>query len=300
MLFRLLSTLALAAANLPTTLALELPNYRALKTSLDKGVLRVTFHNPDSPIVNLWSQDTQDELTDLVKRLNVDNETQVVVFNSDVPRFFVAHLDTAIFGGPNTNFIFTFATLLYNISTLPQVTIGAIEGRARGAGAEFLSSLDMRFATKLDTLIGQPEVTNGLILGGGGGQFLTRLIGRGRAMEYILSGRDVTASEAERIGWVNRAFETTVEMYNHIEGLTSRIRLFPYTALRQAKASINRASLTSFDNIYADARDFSKQIQDPLTQRVMQASAALFANMTLLEAELTLPDWAPLFYQQLD
>lgn len=90
-----LLNLALATTLFPATLALQLPEYKALKTSLDSNILTVTFHNPDSPI-NLWNQDTQDGLIDLVERLQHDNETKVVIFNSDVPRFFTAHLDLSM------------------------------------------------------------------------------------------------------------------------------------------------------------------------------------------------------------
>ncbi|KAH8651775.1 ClpP/crotonase-like domain-containing protein [Ilyonectria robusta] len=297
MLFPQILTLAFVTAIFPVAIALQLPDYRALKTSLNSTVLEVTFHNPDAPVVNLWSQDTQDELTDLVERLQSDNETKVVIFKSDVPRFFIAHLDLEILAGPNTNFIYTFATLLYNITTLRQVTIGAVEGRARGAGSELLSALDMRFATRTDTLIAQPELGVGLIPGGGGSQFLTNLIGRGRAMEYILAAKDITASEAEKIGWVNKAFETSADMYAYVDQLTSRLRLFPLTALHEAKKSINRISAPTFEDIYAEAVAFSKQVADPLTQQAMQRSAAVFGNMSLLEAELNLSDWAPAFYQ---
>jgi enoyl-CoA hydratase/carnithine racemase len=75
--------------------SLQLPKYQGLKTSLNSSILRVTLHNPSSP-VNLWNQDTQDDLTDLVSRLQRDNETKVVIFNSDVPRFFMAHLDLSL------------------------------------------------------------------------------------------------------------------------------------------------------------------------------------------------------------
>ncbi|KAH6696846.1 ClpP/crotonase-like domain-containing protein [Plectosphaerella plurivora] len=279
-------------------LALDLPNYRAIRTSLIGGVLNVTFHNPDWPQVNFWGQSTQDEMTDLVERLHVDNETKVVVFSSDVPRFFIAHLDTSIFASPGGDeFIFTFANLLYNITTLPQVTIGAIEGRARGAGAEFLSSLDMRFATTVDTLIGAPEVSAGLIPGGGGGVLLASLVGRAQAMEYVLSARDVTASEAERLGWINRAFETSAELHAHINLLTSRIRLFPLISIQAAKEMINRVARPSFEDFYAEAMTFTKVTQDPLVQQVQATSNRILGSMDLLEVELTLPDWVHLFFE---
>lgn len=83
---------ALAGLLLQTTNALELPDYTALKTYQNASVLEITLHNPKSPL-NLWSQDIQSGLTDIVQRLQVDNETKVVIFKSDVPRFFSAHLD---------------------------------------------------------------------------------------------------------------------------------------------------------------------------------------------------------------
>jgi enoyl-CoA hydratase/carnithine racemase len=78
-----------------SVLSLDLPKYTGLKTAQNDSILTVTFHNPSSP-VNLWNGDTQNDLTDLVSRLQHDNETKVVIFNSDVPRFFVAHLDLTL------------------------------------------------------------------------------------------------------------------------------------------------------------------------------------------------------------
>ncbi|KAH7187500.1 ClpP/crotonase-like domain-containing protein [Fusarium oxysporum] len=258
---------------------LELPSYTALKTSLKSGVLFVTFHNPESPTINLWGRNTQSDLTDLVGRLEADNDTKVVVFNSDVPRFFVAHLDASILAEPNG------------------LTIGAIEGKARGAGAEFLEALDMRFATKTETLLSQPEVGVGLTPGGGGAQFLTHLIGRGRAMEYILSAKDITADEAERIGWINKAFETSSDMYAYIEGLTSRIRLFPLNSLGEAKRLIDRASAPSFEDVKAEAEAFSRVVLEPLTQQAQVRSAEVIGSIGLLDAELNLGELMPKFYE---
>ncbi|KAL6416075.1 Enoyl-CoA hydratase domain-containing protein 2, mitochondrial [Ilyonectria robusta] len=81
-----------ALAFLSTIAALQLPDYRGLKTSQKSGVLEITLHNRDSAI-NLWNEDFQSGLTDVVQKLQFDNETKVVVFKSDVPKFFCAHLD---------------------------------------------------------------------------------------------------------------------------------------------------------------------------------------------------------------
>ena len=190
-----------------------------------------------------------------------------------------------------------FAELMYNISVLPQVTIGTVEGRARGAGNELLVSLDMRFATKIDTLLGQPEVGSGLFPGGGGSQFLPGLIGRGLAIEYILSSKDIDACEAERIGWINKAFDTTADMYAYIDQLTSRLRLFPQSALYGAKKSINLRSAPTREDILHDATTFGKQLANPIVQELGAKAQALTQDFSSIDVELNLGEVIPQLYQ---
>ncbi|CCF42241.1 enoyl-CoA hydratase/isomerase [Colletotrichum higginsianum] len=251
---------ALAGYLISSTLALELPKYRGLKTAQNGSVLEVTLHNPDSAI-NLWSQDFQEGLTDLVQKLQVDNETKVVVFKSDI------------------------------------VTIGAVEGRARGAGNEFLLALDMRFATKTETLLGQIEVGTGLVPGGGGGQLLSQIIGRGLAMEYILSGKDINAEDAEKIGWINKAFNNAADMYAHVNELTSRFSLFPRGALVAAKNSINLWARPPQENFLKDAAAFNARLADPVVTQLLGRALVLTNNLTLGDMELNLGSTLPLLYQ---
>jgi enoyl-CoA hydratase/carnithine racemase len=79
----------------PLVVGLDLPNYEGLLTSQKPGVLEVTFHNRHST-TNLWNRDTLSGLTDIVHRLQNDNETKAVVFKSDVPKYFLNHLDLQI------------------------------------------------------------------------------------------------------------------------------------------------------------------------------------------------------------
>ncbi|KAG7110731.1 hypothetical protein HYQ44_020308 [Verticillium longisporum] len=92
MLLSSLKNLAIIGALTPAISAIELPDYRGLKTAQNGSILEVTLHNPDSAI-NLWGVDFQEGMTDLVQRLSNDTEIKVVIFNSDVPQFFCAHLD---------------------------------------------------------------------------------------------------------------------------------------------------------------------------------------------------------------
>ncbi|KAF6842502.1 enoyl-CoA hydratase [Colletotrichum musicola] len=276
---------ALAGSLFSTTFALNLPQYTGLKTAKNGSILEVTFHNPNSAI-NLWGQDFQNDMTDLVQRLQADNETKAVVFKSDVPRFFCAHVDLLI---PDIQTIGDrFSALMWNVSNLPQVTIGAVEGRARGAGNEFLMALDMRFATKQESFFAQIETATGLVPGGAGGQMLAQTIGRGLAMEYVLSGKDINAVDAERVGWINKAFDNADDMYAHINELTTRFGFFPRGALMAAKNGINSFSRPPQQNYLNDAAGFASRLVDPLVPQLMARSLALTNNLTLGEVELNL------------
>jgi enoyl-CoA hydratase/carnithine racemase len=95
----------------------------------------------------------------------------------------------------------TFARLTQS----PVVSIAKIRGCVRGVSSEFVLACDMRFASRENTQLGQPEVAVGLHPGGGGTERLPPLVGRGRALEIILSGNDFDGETAERYGYVNRA-----------------------------------------------------------------------------------------------
>jgi len=186
---------------------------------------------------------------------------------------------------------------MYNITNLPQVTIGAVEGRARGAGNEFLMNLDMRFATKKDSLFGQIEVGAGLVTGGGGGQLLAQSLGRGLAMEYVLSGKDINARDAEKIGWINKAFDNSADMYAHIEELTERFSLFPRGSLIAAKTEINSFARPPQQNYLNDAAAFDARLTDPALPSILAGALALTNNQSLGKVELSLGESLPLVYK---
>jgi enoyl-CoA hydratase/carnithine racemase len=128
--------------------------------------------------------------------------------------------------------------------------------RARGIGNEFLMSCDMRFAsTSPSVLLSQLETSFGLNPGAGGAMYLSRLIGRGRTFEYVLSSSDIDAVTAERIGWVNRAFDTSRELHAYVQALAARIALFPAAGIVGTKQGINAVSRPPMSIIVRDAQD---------------------------------------------
>ena len=124
---------------------------------------------------------------------------------------------------------------------LKQVTIGAVNGIARGGGNVFFVSLDMRFAFKSRAQSRQLDIGLDLVSDGGGSQYLPRLIGRGRAMEHILTGKDILAEEAERYGWVNNAFDNSDTTDAYIDETLSLLVLCPTSALVLIRQSVNVA-----------------------------------------------------------
>ncbi|KAH8629672.1 enoyl-CoA hydratase/isomerase-like protein [Alternaria alternata] len=257
--------------------ALSLPTYRGLRTDQSRaGVLQIAINNTDSEI-NVWSEDALTGLTDIVQRLKNDTETKPLTITDPT----IAQRT---------------AELLHNMTNLNQVTIGAVNGVARGGGNEFLVSLDMRFAVKSHSRFGQPEIGLGLVPGGGGSQYLPRLIGRGRAMEYILTGKDVLAEDAERMGWINKAFDSDREMNAYIDEILSVLVLYPTSALGLIKQSINIASRPQLVDTVGDANKFLEAASEPAAQAMIGNLLELTHNQSAGDVELYLGESVPLLY----
>ena len=125
----------------------------------------------------------------------------MLLFRSADPDFFLMHGDVeAILAMPTGQYApqtepNVAAATFERLSAGRLLTIGLLDGAARGGGCEFLSALDLRLGSPR-AVIGQPEVAMGILPGAGGSSRWPRLVGRGRALEILLSGRDVEAQEA--------------------------------------------------------------------------------------------------------
>jgi enoyl-CoA hydratase/carnithine racemase len=155
----------------------------------------------------------------------------------------------------------------------------------------------MRFATKTHARFGQPEVGAGIVPGAGGSQFLPGLIRRGRAMEYILSSKDVTAEDAERIGWINKAFDSKRQMDDYIEELNSRIALYPVYALGLAKESINIRTKPQLSDIQGDTDRYLQAAANPIAQAIGPKALQLLNNQSAGNTELFLGEYLPSLWE---
>ena len=125
------------------------------------------------------------------------------------------------------------------LASTPVVSITKIRGRTRGIGNEFVLACDMRFASRQNTLFGNPEVGVGLVPSGGAMEWLPRLVGRSRALEIVLSADDFDADIAERFGWVNRTLDDG-DLDSFVEALVRRLASFEGETQGLAKAQLNR------------------------------------------------------------
>ncbi|MGW1738084.1 enoyl-CoA hydratase/isomerase family protein [Nocardia sp. NPDC001965] len=214
--------------------------YTAIRVRRDRGVAFVSF---DHPPVNLLDGALVADLDRFHTDVHDDPEIRVIVFDSALPDFFLAHGDMRLVTEPDALAAYLQGPgpgLTRRYRELPQVTIAKITGRVRGGGAEFLLFLDLRYAALDNAWFGQPEVALGIIPGGGGTQLLPRLIGRSRALEVILGGQLHDAATAERYGWIDRALPAA-ELDSFVDELAFRIAAQPPAAVAAAMAAVDAA-----------------------------------------------------------
>jgi enoyl-CoA hydratase/carnithine racemase len=206
---------------------------------------RVTF---DHPPINTITATTVAELAELVGLIEQDADLNVVVFDSANPDFYLAHHDaendpsrTAALGvGPAGTP--AWIDVLVRLSRAPLVSIASIRGRTRGAGSEFVLACDLRFASRENTLLGQLEVGVGVVPGAGPMAGLSRLVGRGRALEILLVADDFDGPRAEQYGYVNRLIADD-RLDDEVEEIASRLARFDHHAIARTKAYLDRVTL---------------------------------------------------------
>jgi enoyl-CoA hydratase len=162
----------------------------------DDGVAVVTLNNPK---VNALSQTLLAELRAVALELTENPPGAVVITGGE--RIFAAGADISEFGGPAeaARIGEGFHTALDAVAAIPRFVIAAVTGFALGGGCELALACDYRIAGE-KAVFGQPEVLLGIIPGGGGTQRLPRAVGASRAKELMVTGRQVRAEEALRIG----------------------------------------------------------------------------------------------------
>ncbi|MGW0086270.1 enoyl-CoA hydratase/isomerase family protein [Streptomyces sp. NPDC003393] len=218
---------------------------------------RVTFSNGE---INLIDPDTIEQLAELITRIEQAPDLTAVVFRSANPDFFMAHWDMLSDRSrvaamkPAPSGLHPYADNLFRLAKVPAVTISEIDGRARGAGSEFVLATDIRFAGPR-AILGQFEVGVGSVPGGNPTGRLPRLLGRGRALEILLGADDFPAELAAAYGYVNRVVPEG-ELARFVDAFARRVASFDKTAVARTKALVDAESLPTGESYGASLQAF--------------------------------------------
>ena len=254
----------------------------------DEGA--VLFAELLAPPMNLLGPELVRDLVSLIQRTEVDETAKVLVFKSGDPDYFISHVDVTRVDEYRAEAArltgeASIALLFRHLSASRLVTIAQIEGRARAAGSEFALACDMRFAATESAIFSQFEPAFGLLPGGGAAQHLTRLMGRARALEVMLSAQDYDAELAERYGWINRALPAE-QLGDFVSSLAHRVAGFPAAGHAAVKDRVNAIALAAVEDFRRDSDLFGEVVRKPEAQSRTQD--ALKLGFQTREAEMAL------------
>lgn len=231
----------------------------------------VKIHRPDA--LNALNRAVLEQMLVVLKDLENDH-IKALILTGEGTKAFAAGADIKAMAHMSHLDMLDFCSLGQKVSLAleqaPFLTLAAVNGYALGGGLELALACDFIYASS-QAKLGLPEITLGIIPGFGGTQRLTRAIGTRAAKEMILSGKMVTALEAQKLGIVNQIFEPE-QLIAACEEMTQMISKFSSTAIQQAKAAINHGySLAMGDALELEKNLFAVCFATPERQESMQA-----------------------------
>ena len=247
-------------------------DYHHLTIAVEGRAVWATIENPP---INLITRELLIDLLKFSERVAADPESTVVVLQSAIPDFFIAHFDVTLLqrtpgepAEPATE-LSAFDQMVERFRTMPKATICKIAGRFGGGGSEIAMGFDMRFAARGRAVMNQMEVPIGIIPGAGGTQRLPHLVGSNRAAELILGGLDLDAETGAAWGYFNRAIAPEL-LDSHVDELARRIASFDPAAVRGAKEAMLAASANVEPGLLFETRVFDRLVAQAPAQELMQ------------------------------
>ena len=222
----------------------------------------------DNPPLNIMGPEMITELSTLIGHIEADDRLKVIVFDSSIPEFFMAHYDVlgnlrdSLEMAPGPTGMHPFPDFLVRLSRAPVVSICSIRGRATGSGSEIALACDIRFASREKAVLSHWEVGVGFPPGGGPTARLPRLVGRGRALEILLGADDINGDLAERYGYVNRSVPDA-ELDGFVDAFARRVASFDRDAIALTKSLVNGPSLPDDAETRSAWDAFAKSVVRP-------------------------------------
>lgn len=214
--------------------------YENILSKTENGITTITINRPSK--LNALNRDTIQELHDALKEADKSDKTKVIIITGNGEKAFVAGADISEFADfseqEGANLAAKGQTLLFSfIANLSTPVIAAINGFALGGGLELAMAAHFRVASDIAKM-GLPEVSLGVIPGYGGTQRLPQLVGKGRAMEMIMTAGMIDAHQALQYGLVNHV-TSPEELMEFTEKLASKIMRNSSVAIASAIRAVN-------------------------------------------------------------
>ncbi len=234
-------------------------NYYNVLTETSNGITTITVNRPKK--LNALNIETIKELHEAFKEANGDENTKVIVLTGSGEKAFVAGADISEFADFNVGEGGKLASkgqkLLFNfVENLSTPVIGAVNGFALGGGLELAMSCHFRVAST-NAKMGLPEVSLGVIPGYGGTQRLPQLVGKGRAMEMIMTAGMIDANQALNYGLVNHV-KPQEELLSFCYEIASKIKRNSSVAIGKAIKAVNANYKDGKNGFKVEIKQFGK------------------------------------------
>ena len=184
----------------------------------DAGVAIITM---DDPPANTYTYEMNRQLDEAILKARMDNNVHVMVLTGSGDKFFSAGANIKMLASVAPTFKYYFCLhaneTLLRLEHTPKLVIAALNGHTVGGGLEIAMAADLRIARKDAGKIGLPEINLGVLPGTGGTQRLSRMVGKSRAIELIITGNTFSFEEAKELGIVNDIYERENFMDNVLE-----------------------------------------------------------------------------------
>ncbi len=225
-------------------------DFETIRYEENEGIATITFNRPN--VRNAFNSQMSNDLKEIVTYIDSNSERiRVVIITGSVNTFMSgADINMAIewtrMSRDDVREVFKNAFSPTMLERLPQPVIAAINGYAFGMGCEIALGCDFRIASD-NAKFGQLEINLGIMTGEGGSVRLTRLVGKLKAMEMILTGDPIDANEAYRIGLVNEVVAPS-ELNDTVYKLAHKLKSRSPISLKCSKASVNRSLETGLED----------------------------------------------------
>src|SRR5213082_2860286 len=245
-----------------TTTATEtktLVNYR-----VEDGIAIIELNDPPA---NTYTYEMNRQLDDAILSARMDNDVYVMVLTGAGDKFFSAGANIKMLSTVDPTFKYYFCLhaneTLLRLEHTPKLVIAAINGHCVGGGLEIAMACDIRIARRDAGKIGLPEINLGVLPGTGGTQRLSRLVGKSKAIELMITGNTFSFEEAKEMGIINDIFEKE----NFMENIMDYARQFtPPNKAAKAVGRIKRAVQTGWEIPMESALAVEREKQQLLFQ----------------------------------